>query len=615
MRYLAAFSLTLLLSPLGAWAQEPPDRATQPSTLVVMVRTIDGQPLLSMASVRLFSMFATVNRQSTTIDGGRASFPGVPVGEYRVEVLASGYERAEEDAQVLAPGTTAFVTVTLRPEGSAAPARPSGPPLLAPKARREFEKGSELLKAGKVTEAIEHLERAFKMAPAFPDVCYLLGVAYQRANRQADARTYLEKTISLDPNHQGALNSLAVVFVMVDQHAKALEMLERSLRVAPDSANTLWILSMVRMRMGEHAAALEHVDKAIQLAAGMHPEMYVLRGQLLESMGRWPEAIAQWEEVVTNFPNRTEAASARQRLERARNQQAAVAKKTVVKPTPSDPPMVTPIRAVAEEASNLTVEWAPPEIDSARLHLEPGVACPAADVLMGARRQAAALVESLQSFTATETVQRRVVDARAGAFAEWVYEYQALIEQPRPGRLAVSDFRVAKSGGSDPSLKNNGIPAMALIMHPFYADDFMMQCEGRAMLAGQSAWIVSFRQRDDKQARIRSYGIQGRRFSVRLKGRAWISANSGNVIRLETDLLKPIPELKLTRDHMVIDYAPVRFEKRNVRLWLPAAVNLYTDVDGKRRHYLHLYDSFELFAVDTKYQIEQKQAPAEGPPN
>src|SRR5215831_14237211 len=93
-----------------------------------------------------------------------------------------------------------------------------------------------------------------------------------------------------------------------------------------------------------------------------------------------------------------------------------------------------------------------------------------------------------------------------------------------------------------------------------------MTCEGLARWNGKSAWQIYFRQRRDKPNTIRSYrlGLDGPSYPVALKGRAWILAGSFEIARLETDLIAPLPQIKLVADHTAIEYGPVEFRSRDV---------------------------------------------------
>ena len=70
-------------------------------------------------------------------------------------------------------------------------------------------------------------------------------------------------------------------------------------------------------------------------------------------------------------------------------------------------------------------------------------------------------------------------------------------------------------------------------------------------------------------------------YNVPFKGRIWISRTSYDVLRVETDLLAPIAKLQLTRDHLRVDYGPVKFDRGNQTLWLPWDAEMFMELRGQ----------------------------------
>ena len=96
--------------------------------------------------------------------------------------------------------------------------------------------------------------------------------------------------------------------------------------------------------------------------------------------------------------------------------------------------------------------------------------------------------------------------------------------------------------------------------------------------------------------------------SKRLERRAWIAAESYQIVRMETDLVNTLPEIRLFADHTVVEYGPVRFKKRDVEMWLPQSADVYCDWRGKRMHRRHSFSDYMLFSVDEKQHIAEPQA-------
>jgi len=142
-----------------------------------------------------------------------------------------------------------------------------------------------------------------------------------------------------------------------------------------------------------------------------------------------------------------------------------------------------------------------------------------------------------------------------------------------------------------------------MIFHPAYRDEYNFTCEGLTSWHGAPAWQVHFRQRPDKPARLREYRVRNHGYEVWLRGRAWISADTFQIVSLETDIVGPVPRIRLKSEHIAIEYKPVQFHRRHEQLWLPESAEIFLDFDGHRVHRRHQFNNYLLFAVDDTQQI------------
>ncbi len=124
-----------------------------------------------------------------------------------------------------------------------------------------------------------------------------------------------------------------------------------------------------------------------------------------------------------------------------------------------------------------------------------------------------------------------------------------------------------------------------------------MTCEGLGQWHEQPAWQVRFEERTDRHNPISDLVIGGRAFGLRLRGRAWILADSYQIARLESDLADQIPKIRLRLQHEDIEYRPVHFEDGKDELWLPSSTELYMDFRGHRFYRRHRFTDFRLFSV------------------
>lgn len=150
---------------------------------------------------------------------------------------------------------------------------------------------------------------------------------------------------------------------------------------------------------------------------------------------------------------------------------------------------------------------------------------------------------------------------------------------------------------------------MALMFLPSMQGDYEMICEGAAEWEGQSAWVVHFRQRSDKPSRTFSFQLGNDLFHAGLKGHAWIGADSGQVLHLETGLMEGIPAAKVVEWYLAADYVPVQFQTPHVQLWLPQTADSYLDFGEHRTLIFHTFTNFMLFSIQTEQKIQKPKQP------
>jgi hypothetical protein len=166
-----------------------------------------------------------------------------------------------------------------------------------------------------------------------------------------------------------------------------------------------------------------------------------------------------------------------------------------------------------------------------------------------------------------------------------------------------------RNGSADPGqfpahIATVGMPAIALLFHPLLAPDFDFSCEGLGSWQGQAAWQIHFEQRLDRPGRLLAYSADGKYSSLALKGRAWIDPGSLQVLRLESELVKPPVELGLTVEDIAISYRPVHFRTLDGRLWLPNVIDLYVERKGRRYYRRHTLSDFQIFMVEATQNIK-----------
>ena len=276
----------------------------------------------------------------------------------------------------------------------------------------------------------------------------------------------------------------------------------------------------------------------------------------------------------------------------------------------------------AEEANAALQKWAPPDIDESVPVVPRDAPCPLATVLEETSHRALELSDNLQKFSAKERIEHREFgkNGKVRGPTTGNFNYVAEIHQAETGTAYIEEYRLGVNGAQEATspLVDTGTAAFALIFHPRHIDEFAMTCEGLADVGGRPTWLVRFAQRPDRTNDFHAYRVKGQLYRASLKGRAWVAVDDYEVVRLEADLMEPIPAIELQKEHLVIEYAPVEFHRRNLRLWLPESATLYVDFRGRRYARTHQFSDFELFSVDTVEKVKEpalaKDAPGPGEP-
>ena len=583
--------------------------------LDLQIKGPNGAPIEGMAVVTMTKLNGQIYSQSTA-KAGYLRINEVPQSEYNVLVVAPGFGRVTKLIDTHAQGATLMkVTIELQPapeeEDAATYAELAS---LAPKAQKSLGKAIEALRSNKLSEARSHLETAYRVAPTSAEISYLLGVYSSQMNDHVQAKSYWTKALELYPNHYRALLSLSQVLLDENKPGEALPYLKRAVRAEPSSWRAHAIYADAYLRQGSPDEAVKQAERALELGHGQAAVVQRYLAAALAKRGEPDKAVSVLQTYVQDHPADNDA---KKQLE---NLQLAVTQNAQGVAGAAGAEMMQPGTLAEATALPLPSSWLPPDIDERTPPVEPGAACALDEVMQKAGKRVEEFVANVDRYTATESLIHESINkwGMASSPETRKFDYVASIEEVKRGFLNFDEFR--NSGASQAEFPDGvatmGLPALVLIFHPYNAGNFEMNCEGLARWNGGLAWQVHFRQRTDKPNTIRSYrlGFEGPSHAVALKGRAWIDAGSYQIVRLETGLVAPLPEIRLVADRTAIEYGPVHFRGRNVDMWLPSTAEVYFDWKGRRIHRRHSFSNYLLFAVDDKQRISAPKSAEETPP-
>jgi len=583
-----------------------------PYDLDVFIKGPDGTPIEGTAVVTLTRLNGQFYRQETA-KAGYLRLTAVPQTEYNVLVVAPGFARAMK--QIDALGTTQTlvkVTIQLQPalEGEDAITDKEFS-ALAPKAQKSLSKAIEALRSNKPSDARSQLETAYYIAPASAEVNYVYGVYSMQTGNRAQAEIYWTKTLELHPKHFRALISLSEALVDDSKLSEALVYLDRAVKVEPSSWRARAVYAEAYLRHGSPDEAIQQAERALQLGRGQAVVVKRYLAAALAKRGEKDKAIDVLQKYVEERPADMDAKKQLESLQSFTVQNA---------PGASVADMVQPGALADATALPLSSTWLPPDIDERVPPVETGAACALDDVVQKAGQRVEEFVTNVDRFVATESLFHETINRSGLVSAPETrkFDYMVSIQEVRKGFFNVEEFRTAGNtfGEFPGGVDTNGLPAMVLVFHPYNVGSFDLTCEGLAQWNGGLAWQVHFRQRPDKPNTMRKYrlGAMGRSVSVPLKGRAWIAADTHQIVRLETQMLAPVPEIRLAADSTIIEYGPVHFRERNMDMWLPQSADVYSDWRGRRFHRRHSFSKYLLSTVDDQQHISAPKIAEEAPP-
>jgi tetratricopeptide (TPR) repeat protein len=583
----------------------------------VYVRGANGAPLPGMVLVTLRSIKGGAYLQATA-QAGHVQFQGVSPSRYTVQVVAAGFERTEQEFE--AEGTVAsMISVELQPTTAGAAATPvamSGFPILTPKAQRHLGLALEALKANKLSDARRHLDEAQRLAPNHPEVNYLFGTYWEKMNDRVQTKAYFVRAIDAYPKHVRALLSLSEVLLNEGKPAEALPYLKRAVDAEPSSWRAQAFLADACLRTDAIDDAIKHAERALELGHGQTESVEPVLARALVARGDKERATNILQAYLRDNPGDLEV----KKLLDGLKTPPMVISPANAETVPASEAKPLAVTRVAVELPSASV-WMPPNVDEKVPGVEPGAVCTLEEIVRNAGKRVQEFVRNVDRFTATESLMHESIDkwGLVSSHEKRKFDYVVSIGEVRPGFLNVEEFRrsAASQAGFPDGVITNGLPALILIFHPYNIGSFDLTCEGLTRWNGGLAWQVHFRQRADKPNTVRSYklGLNGKSYAIALKGRAWIAADNFQVVRLETDLVAPVPEIRLVADHTAIDYTPVHFTDRKVDMWLPQNAEVYYDWRGRRSHRRHSFSEYLLFSVDDKQRIAAPKIEDQGATN
>jgi uncharacterized protein (AIM24 family) len=123
-------------------------------------------------------------------------------------------------------------------------------------------RGGELLQQGQVTEARDHLERAYQMRPGDEKAKNLLGLAYFKLGDFGRAAEVYEALVRENGNDPTLRVNLGLVYLKSNQLTRAVREFESAVELSPGHLKAHNYLGLALAQAGQYGRAREHFVKA-----------------------------------------------------------------------------------------------------------------------------------------------------------------------------------------------------------------------------------------------------------------------------------------------------------------------------------------------------------------
>jgi Tfp pilus assembly protein PilF len=239
-------------------------------------------------------------------------------------------------------------------------------------------------------------------------------------------------------------------------------------------------------------------------------------------------------------------------------------------------------------------------------------------ILSAAGKNVAELFQKFPNTSSLEKIHQEKLDRKGKSAGSLDQKFRYLCLMPAGKWGPQTDEYRADLTGHEAYLKGlredymltAGFVAAPLIFHPTYQPGSTFRLLGRQKINGRDTYVIAFAQEPGRSRMYGSFKCEGKTREIFFQGVAWVDTTTYRILRLWTDLLTPLPQLKLQMATTEIEFNEVHFSRIPGAFWLPSDVTVTIDWSGRRLRNRHEYSDFVVFNVESTQRIAKpKGAP------
>ena len=243
---------------------------------------------------------------------------------------------------------------------------------------------------------------------------------------------------------------------------------------------------------------------------------------------------------------------------------------------------------------------------------DPGAATPSQDntefILSKTAAVVADLLHRMPNLIATEEVVRQPIFHRTvPQYDTRFYSYRIVHKQKPSGGDAIDEFRTdARDQPIDSSANNAsrplgiGFATMWLFFLPGNLHESRFSYLGQQSIDHRQTYLLAFAQIPQNAGLGVAIEFGSGQCSTPLQGVAWIDQSTFQIVRMQTDLLSPLPDIQLNQLRSILTYGSVKIASLKLLLWLPSDVETSWQTAYHSGKESHRYSHYRLFQATMK---------------
>jgi len=186
------------------------------------------------------------------------------------------------------------------------------------------------------------------------------------------------------------------------------------------------------------------------------------------------------------------------------------------------------------------------------------------------------------------------------------FNYLLLFDHHPDGATAIKELRTdfkdrqVNSPVDGVGPRGFGFAYQWLLLSPANQSELRFRYLGQQSMDDHKTFVLAFVQIPNQVKLPGKFKSAGKEEPFFFQGIAWIDQSTFNVVRLQTDLLSPVPSVNLVQMTTDLRFRSVRIKGYDADFWLPSQVLIRTEQGESVLNELHQYSRYKFFHAESR---------------